>query len=537
VRYLQELNSRQRQAVEATDGPLLIIAGPGTGKTKTLASRILYLIDSGKAQARDILALTFTKKAAQEMAERVGKPEVTICTFHALCHQLLGGDEQFATEPERLAIIKSLPKPSNLKQLSTRELALLVSRAKNMADNRPDIIKLADAYSAALHERDLIDFDDLLLQARTLLQTPQAQKPLYSYILVDEFQDTNQLQYDLLQLIKSNNNLFVIGDPNQSIYAFRGASGTIFEQFKTDFPHAKEIDLTVNYRSAPPIVALANGIFADAPQLTAHSAAAGEVKAIEVLNEYSEAHWVVDSIQRAVGGTDMLQASGEAQCGLRDFAVLYRSRRAGITIQKYLAESGLPYQVVGEGSPYERPDVQELIGMLRTTHELKPDSPAPADIAASLAAQAGLESKEIHQFMSTLVRFTSLGAALAHLDSMAEQQFYDADADAITLLTIHAAKGLEFRRVFLVGTEEGILPHSKADEQEEKRLFYVAVTRAKEQLDILYATKRGGEPAVASHFITALPDKILPKTQDSHLSDDRRRLQKRHTKRAQTSLF
>jgi DNA helicase II / ATP-dependent DNA helicase PcrA len=538
VQYLDELNAEQRKAVEAGDGPLLIIAGPGTGKTRTLTTRILYLIESGKARSQDILALTFTKKAAGEMADRVGNRAVTICTFHALCHQLLGGEMQFASEPERLTVIKSLTKPASLKRMSTRELALLISRAKNMAEERLDVQRLAAAYTAALHDQGLTDFDDLLLQARDSLQAGATQKQTYTYILVDEFQDTNRLQYDILRLLQTNDNLFVIGDPNQSIYAFRGASGTIFEQFKTDFPQALEIDLTTNYRSASPIVSLANSIFADAPKLTAHSTAKGEIRAIELLNEYSEATWVVSEIQQALGGADMLQASaGEAKRGLRDFAVLYRSRKAGMIVQKYLADSGLPFQVVGEDSPYERPDVQQVIAMLRTTHNLKPDSIHPADIATALVQQAGLESREVHQFISTLVRFKTLADALAHLDAIADQQFYDPDAEAITLLTIHAAKGLEFPCVFLVGAEEGVLPHGKADEQEEKRLFYVAITRAKEQLDILHTTKRGGEPATVSHFITDVPDAILPKSKDPNLQGDRRRAQKRHAKRAQTSLF
>lgn len=532
------LNTEQQRAAKAGEGPLLIVAGPGTGKTKTLAARILFLVETGKALPTEILALTFTKKAAQEMAERVGNNGVAICTFHALCHQLLGTETTFVTEPERLAIIKALPKPASLKGVSTRELGLLISRVKNLADNRADVAKIADAYTAELQRRGLLDFDDLLLQARELLRNQPEKRPYYRYILVDEFQDTNMLQYELLQLLRNNDNLFVIGDPNQSIYAFRGASGTIFEQVQQDFPAATRITLLTNYRSSAKVVALSNALFADAPALHAHSHKPGQVRAVQVLNEYSEANWVVSEIQRAVGGADMLQAStDEAHRSLKDFAILYRNRKTATVVQKYIADSGLPFQVAGEGSPYERPDVQEVIAMLRTAHEQQVTKSAPADAARRLAEQAGLDSPEVHQFIGTLVRFASIPEALAHIESIAEEHFYDPAAEAITLLTIHASKGLEFSRIFLVGAEEGILPHKKSNEPEERRLFYVAITRAKDQLDILNTIRRAGEAATISRFVTALPPNILPRLKDPGLATDQRRAQKRQAKRAQTSLF
>ncbi|HSE60972.1 MAG TPA: ATP-dependent helicase [Candidatus Saccharimonadales bacterium] len=535
---MDTLNTQQQRAVEAGDGPLIIVAGPGTGKTKTLTARISYLISSGRAKPGDILALTFTKKAAQEMAERVGNPEVTLCTFHALCQRLLGGEHAFVMEPERLAIVKSLPRPAELKGVSVRELGLLISRVKNKVKESADVAKIAAAYTAELERRGLCDFDDLLLKARKLLQEEPAKRPSYRYILVDEFQDTNALQYEILQLIRGNDNVFVIGDPNQSIYAFRGASGTIFEQFERDFPDAARITLTTNYRSSPEVVAVSNVVFPGTAELRARSNVAGQVRAVEVLNEYSEANWVVSEIQRAVGGADMLQGSvDEAHHSLRDFAILYRNRKTATVVQKYIAESGLPFQIVGEGSPYERADIQELIGMLRAAHEQNVAKASPAAAAQRLAEQAGLDSKEVHQFLSTLVRFATLPEALTHLDRIAEDHFYDPAAEAVTLLTIHASKGLEFSRVFIVGVEEGTLPHKKADEQEERRLFYVAVTRAKEQLDILHARRRAGENATVSRFVGELPPSLLPRLTDPQLATDQRRAQKRHAKRAQISLF
>lgn len=572
-----ELNQEQQRAAEAGDGPVLIVAGPGTGKTKTLTARVAFLLRQGRARPEQVLALTFTKKAAEEMRLRLvqflgkGGDEVRalprVTTFHALCHELLGGTLRFATEPQRLQIIKQLPKLQQYKGLSSRELGLLISRAKNMAEDDPGLHKLVHAYNAALQELDLIDFDDLLVRVRDLLHNDAGVRARlqarFTHILVDEFQDTNRLQYELLQLLRATDNVFVIGDPRQSIYGFRGASGGIFEQFRTDFPQAASVTLHINYRSAPQIVAVGNALFADAPHLQPHITTTGKARAVEVLNEYSEAAWVLAEIQRAIGGGDMLQAVSDDDASLhrtlKDFAILYRSRSAAITMQKCIADSGLPYQIVGDGSPYEQPHVQAVIALLRSAHSGEPaqlqgftasqtkavqdllGQPAgllPHAFAEKIVALLGFESNpSLQHFIGTLVRFGTLAQAIHYFDDIAEAHFYDPNADAITLLTIHASKGLEFPHVFLVGAEEGILPHAKADESEEKRLFYVAVTRAKTRLDILHAKKRGGDIAGLSRFITALDPSILPRETDSNLATDQRRAVRRAAKRRQQTLF
>ncbi|MET0779754.1 MAG: ATP-dependent helicase [Candidatus Saccharimonadales bacterium] len=605
MQLLDELNDQQRAAAEAGDGPVLIIAGPGTGKTKTLTARIAYLLKTGKTKPSEILALTFTKKAAEEMSSRVAAllvsggsteaepdlkrrdprlagsdtarerppgtnsavPLPRVSTFHALCQELLGTEEPFVSEPARIQLIKGLSKPAALKGLSSRELGLLISRAKNMADDNADVAKITRAYDKALHGQGLRDFDDLLVQARDLLQDDTdvrtAMHDRYKYILVDEFQDTNKLQYELLQLLRGNDNLFVIGDPNQSIYGFRGASGSIFAQFVADFPGCARIMLTANYRSVPQVVALANSIFtADAP-LAAQTNQTGSVRAVQVLNEYSEANWVMTQIQRAIGGGDMLRAVSDddrsAHRTLRDFAILYRSRSAAATMQKIIDESGLPYQIVGEGSPYEQPEAQALIALLRaaatgdtpelegfTAHETHAvqdllaqyDGASPVKLAERLVSILGFErTASLRQFSNALVRFTDLRQAVAYFDMIAETHFYDPKADAITLLTIHAAKGLEFPYVFLLAAEEGILPHAKANEDEERRLFYVAVTRARDALVVTHGKNRGGQPAQLSRFAQGIARDILPKTVDPNLANDARRAQKRATKRSQQSLF
>lgn len=554
---MDTLNDEQRKAVLAGDGPVVIVAGPGTGKTKTLTARIIHLIESGRAKPQDILALTFTKKAAQEMAARVGRDGPTICTFHALCSSLLGNDHSFVTESDRTAIIKHLSKPSDFKGMGSRELGLLISRAKNAAEHSASLDSIVAAYNQRLTDRGQLDFDDLLLRARNLLRGNPQKRPHFTYILVDEFQDTNLLQYEVLQLLRNNNNLFIIGDPNQSIYGFRGASGSIFDTFLQDFPDAAHITLTANYRSVPSVVTLTNRIFMGGPKLQAMVQGDGTVRSIQFLNEYSEAHWVVGQIQQAIGGSDLQQATHhDAKSSLKDFAIVYRNRYVAGIIQKYIADSGLPYQIVGDGSPYEKTEVATLIALFRcmagqptpvegfTTiqvdtllQKIDPHLP-PEDLAQALVTAFALPAtQDITHVIGTFVRFTTVASVLTYIDDIAARGFYDASAEAVTLLTIHASKGLEFPHVFLVGAEDGVLPSANGDPNEERRLFYVAVTRAKQALDITSTTHRGKKQAVTSHFVTDLPDTVLPHAQDPNLAADRRRLQKRHAKKAQTSLF
>jgi len=579
---LEQLNDDQRRAVTAADGPLLIVAGPGTGKTKTLTARIAHIIADGRAKPQEILALTFTKKAAEEMRGRVAmllheknlkqrQGAATalpyISTFHALCNELLGGELNFATEPQRLALIKQLPKPSQFKGMTTRELGLLISRAKNMAEDEPALHKLVRLYDQGLQELGLLDYDDLLVRTRHLLQKDEVLRMTvqhrFSHILVDEFQDTNQLQYELLQLIRGHENLFVIGDPLQSIYGFRGASGSIFEQFRVDFPHAEAVTLAVNYRSAPQIVTLSNALFTGAPKLKPYAKRKGTARTVNVLNEYSEAAYVLGEIQKQIGGGDMLRAISDDDVSLhrtlKDFAIIYRSRAAANAMQKAVAESGLPYQIVGEGSPYERPEVQAILALLRgaekgetpqlegfTSGQAKavqellgnPKNIRPAAFAEKIITLLGFEpTASLQQFLGSLVRFNTIEEAVRHFDAIAETNFYDASADAITLLTIHASKGLEFPYVFLIAAEEGILPHEKAQVEEEKRLFYVAITRAKDELTTTNAAHRGGQPARQSRFISEIPASVLLRETDPNFATDQRRAQKRAAKRSQQTLF
>lgn len=577
---LDALNTEQRAAVEADDGPVVIIAGPGTGKTKTLTARIAYLVETGRAKPDEILALTFTNKAAREMQSRLAllmtsrliRP--TVLTFHGLAQRLLADqqrDQQLLGQNERDEVLRTVKKSHAVKR-PIRDMSLLISRYKNQLQPPEDsaIASLLAAYNAELAQRNRFDFDDMLLQLYTFLLQADP-KPKYRHILVDEFQDTNTLQYELLKQLNVTGNLFIIGDPLQSIYGFRGASASIFDRFLQDWPKHIHVTLTTNYRSSPEVVHAAAALFPNAPVLRPHRNEPGKVCVIDVLNEYSEADWVVEEIERQVGGSDMLRSSRHhGQDGhqtFKDFAVLYRTHAVARIVQRRLEASGIPYQVVGEGSPYEQPHIQTIISVIRYAagegdlptikghsasqikvllEPLTTPGSAITELVRQTIALLGLDAEKhatsLRQFTNTLVPFDGqpLSAYLAHLQRITEQEYYDPAADAVTLLTIHAAKGLEFSRVFLIATEEGSIPHtSKSAEtnvEEERRLFYVAMTRARDELYMLYARNRAGEQRQLSSFATELYD-VVERITDPSLADQKRKLERRHQKRAQTSLF
>lgn len=621
---LAGLNPAQAAAATARGGPLAIVAGPGTGKTKTLTARLAYLIGRGQVPPARILALTFTNKAAREMQVRSaallsGQPKHAhalaavapaphITTFHGLCYELLRiaghGKLQIISEPERMELLRGLRR-RGVAGLPLRELAGRISRLKNLPAGQKaqpidaETAELLHAYNAALHRRELCDFDDLLQRTHEMLigdsdfrSTTQTR---WQYILVDEFQDTNELQYQLLRLLAAHDNYFVIGDPLQSIYGFRGAAGDVFARFASDFPHVRRFTLTTNYRSAEPVVAVANTVFASAPQLTAASNAAGRAEVVQTLNEYREASWIVQTIEQDLGGTDFLrshqvhttvgQASAESRT-FADYAVLYRTHRVAQALKRAFASSGLPYQCVGEESPYSHKALRTAIAAMCAVvapAELSPSGArllkpfARKTLAEVAPAVASLPStrflahvadrlrlfgeddvsarRGFNQALAGLVRFDGLEPRdfLAAYFELSEQDYYDPRADAVTLLTIHAAKGLEFGHVFLVAAEDGVLPHSPPARRdkpaastpeltaarlaEEQRLFYVAVTRAREHLTILHASTRGGQPARVSPFVQAIDPQLLAHRRDADFAAQVRAQTRRAYKNAQIGLF
>lgn len=569
---LEGLNEAQRRAVEAPDGPVMIVAGPGTGKTKTLVARIAWLLETGRAAPEEILALTFTNKAAAEMRERLqgvlgANAGVRVGTFHAVGLEALGADARtFVTEAERLWIIRELPRPAGLEGLAARELALRISRYKNGGAGQDDeaVRRLAKSYDAALAERSLRDFDDVLTAWRDGLVNDGA-KAAWRYVLIDEFQDTSPVQYEIARLLEAH--LFVIGDPWQSIYGFRGAGVGMFDQFAADFPAHVAVKLEVNYRSQAAIVRLANEIRGGDP-LVGFWTQPGRARIIETLSAASEAELVLGEIERLLGGTDLGRVDGALEDGqyrFSDIAVIYRTHRAARAMVRRLAASGLPYQVVGGDGPYGQAPVRKVIEVLRAVGGDAATEPAglsnleveqlvvaaPADVAPSelvgwVAAALGIDDEDnrlaLLGLVAALVRFDAepdgRARAARYLAQLEDHEFYDPAAEAITLLTIHAAKGLEFPVVFVIGAHEGGLPHLRADGQndldEERRLFYVAVTRARERLEVVHARERDGQKVAASRFLDGLSAERLVDPMMARLS--RKRATNR-AKRAQGTLF
>lgn len=588
MKLLDGLNAQQIRAVTMADGPTVIVAGPGTGKTKTLTSRIAYLLQSG-VPADEIVALTFTNKAAAEMRERLtdliekgdqinaqkdGQNKIPIiATFHALAPRILPAtDKRIATDSERQAILTSIKKSLRLSG-SIRDIGLQLSRAKSSLTPVDSAIEpTLMAYNAALAARGLQDYDDVLLELYSALHSAGPNRR-FRHVLIDEFQDTNSVQYDIMRNLARTNSIFAIGDPLQSIYGFRGASAAIFERFVADFPEAQTIYLTTNYRSRPEIVRATNSLFPFATKLEAYQQEPGVARAMELLNEYREADWVVAEIERRIGGSTMLGGSAhhDADQGrtFRDFAVLYRTHAVAKTMQRALEASGLPYQVAGEGSPYEQPAVQKILRALQYICNDQDDI-TDAVIAGMSKAQAQYlldplrnfagqlpalvdaiietlaipdDTPTLQQFRNTLLAHANTLPAtyLAHVQSLREQAYYDPAAEAITLTTIHAAKGLEFSCVFVIACEEGILPHARDgkihDAEEERRLMYVATSRAREELYLLHTRRRGGQPCELSSFIRDLPGGAIARMVDPDMVAQQQALKRRQLKRAQGTLF
>ena len=620
-RWLERLNPEQRAAALYSGGPLAIIAGPGTGKTRTLTVRIAHLLQTGQAAPQSILAITFTNKAADEMAERLaalaGKETaaaVTVKTFHAFGAHLLctygaqiGLPENFVIldETDRSALLKrAFPKLSEratglcLERISTCKNQLQGPEEPSIAgevleeiEGRPYLATLYAGYEAALRAAQAVDFDDLILLSVHLLQTqPQvlaAVHDTYRWISVDEYQDVNLAQVRLLRLLTAGGaNLCVIGDPDQAIYGFRGADPRFFLSFSDDYPQAKQLRLSRSYRSPQSLLdaagqVLAANINGEALRLWSEYSEQVKIDVHPAATDKAEAEYIVHQVEQMVGGTSYFsidsgrvdERGATAERGFRDFAVLYRlNAQAGLLIEAF-DRSGIPYQVVGQASPYASKPVRELLACLWLLHNsasrlhldllLSAGRSAPSDEyldqVAQVAAEHGFQlavafedAAARHTFkaaqrprLAVLARGWSalagdvqdqpvtvllgraqqllaglhgenedapqspglklllqraipygarLGEFLAATALARAADAYDPRADRVTLSTLHAAKGLEFPVVFIVGCEEGLLPylppHGRADVEEERRLFYVGMTRPQQRLLLSHARSR-----------------------------------------------
>ncbi len=616
---LGDVNPEQRAAITHGEGPLLVVAGAGSGKTRVITRRVAHLVHEG-AHPYEIVALTFTNKAAREMRERVERlvaaPDLWVCTFHSFAARTLrrwgdrlGYTREFSiydTEDKR-GQLKRILKEKGIDDLRPAEVAQALSRKKNGMP-RPDqpgwraerISEVMRVYEERMLAANAMDFDDLLLNLLRLLEeSDEVRERLRArsrWMMVDEYQDTNTVQYRILrQLADGARSICATGDPDQSIYRWRGATIRNILDFERDFPGARVLTLDRNYRSTRAILAVANAVIRHnrdryEKDLRTDNDVGMPVREVRCQNEEDEARIVVRELR---AWTDSGRRHG-------DLAVFYRTNAQSRVVERVLAESGIPYRIVGAVEFFKRKEVKDVLAYVRLARN-------PRDVAAfrrilnvparGLGAktearllQASLEHgvpprellrdreglKEFARARKALVRFADL---LDRLDALpgddpgrflegvveetgyrgflgdevdrvenvdelisaaaeyaarepaggidgfleenalvSDQDDYDAGADVVTLMTVHAAKGLEFPCVAVTGLEEQLFPHAlsmdeEEEVEEERRLFYVATTRAREALLLLHARQRMRQgrplPCLPSRFLDEIPDELL----------------------------
>lgn len=551
-----ELDAEQRQAVEFGAGPCLIIAGPGAGKTRTLTHRIARLIRHRGVPAAHCLAITFTRRAADEMRSRLQTllPDVwehiPIFTFHSLGLSILrehwnaaGLQRGFriATAAQCLAILQ---KALDVSETQARRLLAAISHAKR-TQTLPGAARLAKAcetYQRELALRNLVDYDDLVaLAADVLGSQPDLRascRQCYPWIFIDEYQDVDEQQVRLIkQLAPADGNVCAIGDANQAIYGFRGGDVRFFERFQDDFPSARVVRLKRNYRSQPHIVTLSTQLMAQAgfgpASVSAHPAESHRIILHEAASEAAEAEFVVRTVEQLLGGhsffsIDSRRAAGAATdiLSFTDIAVLYRTEAQTPALVEALRRSGMPFQHRSHGPLIDHPGVAELVDALEqqwstgSLHEQLTAAVTSPGHDGEVDAVVAADRREAHDLLQSLATAcgNDLERFLAELALGTQVDTWDPRADRISLLTLHAAKGLEFPVVFIVGCEDGLLPlawgqHSQADLDEERRLFYVGMTRAKNRLYLCHARQRlwrGRVQALApSPFLDNLAEDVL----------------------------
>lgn len=596
---LEKLNEQQKEAVRHIDGPCLVIAGAGSGKTKVLTTRIAYLIEQGVSD-NNILAITFTNKAAKEMRERlnllVPDNHVFVGTFHSFGLKIirenvdsLGMDKSFSIidSDDVLSLIKRIMKDKDIdpKEISPYFVRSKISFIKNelLTDNDLDkyfntpaekkVIEIYHEYDNILHRNNSVDFDDLLALPVRLFKNNkdilEKYQEHYKYILIDEYQDTNEVQYKLSKLIGSKyKNIFVVGDANQSIYAFRGANFRNILNFEKDYSNARVIPLAQNYRSTTNILNAANSVIRNNKErkdMDLYSNLGEGVK-VKYLRSYDEKHeitLIVDEIKR-------LLSEGYKYS---DIAIFYRTNAQSRNVEEVMLKNNFPYKVFGSFYFYSRKEIKDLLCYLRLINNTNDDislrrvintpkrkigpkcieelenraklldismfdaiesgkelefknlirdlqndalnlsltelidvvldkSGLKKELEAEKTLESELRIENLMEFKSITASFeastgsVNLGDFLEEISLVADISEHQDNEDTITLMTLHSAKGLEFKVVFITGMEEGIFPHQNAflegDEgiEEERRLCYVGFTRAKERLYLTNAKKR-----------------------------------------------
>ena len=560
-------------AAATAEGPLLIIAGPGTGKTRTLTYRIAHQVTECGVPARQVLAITFTRRAAAELRDRLAvlcpgqDDQLTVTTFHGLGLRILREHHEAAGLPAAFGVADEAGRLRVAAEVagSERDGRKLIAW---LAEDPAGHLAQRQALRQALIARDLVDFDGLTERAAALLgahpAVAAALRDRWPQISVDEYQDIDAVQYGLIRAISRDGaGLTAIGDPDQSIYGFRGADVGIFGRFAADYPGATTVELTRNYRSDPVIVTAALQAIAPATLVPGRAAAArarpaaaepdpgdplAAITCHEAADEQAEAAWIAGTIDRLLGGTsfhslDSGRTDGHdhGKLGLADIAVLYRTDAQAGPLGQALTRAGLPFQKRSHDRLSRRPGVADIMRELRLLGSA-PGAGDGADVVRQLtgavralaAARGGdgegrsgdpsvLDIRTAGELLTPLAR--RCGADLERFRSEvslgAETDALDPRAEAITLLTLHGAKGLEFDVVFLAGCERGLLPLrlpgagplSPADSAEERRLLFVGMTRARGKLLLSCAARRsrhGAESAAGrSPFLAAIQPGLL----------------------------
>lgn len=658
---LESLNEKQREAVTAVEGPLLILAGAGSGKTKTITHRSAYLIREKGVRPEEILAVTFTNKAAGEMKHRIfrllGMPEPRyasvrgkvshrdpfVGTFHSLCVRILrqsigvlGRDRSFhifdASEQKKVMEEAMKELGLDLQQFKPRSFLAAVSSAKSELIDEADFSSLAQGYfeemtakAYVLYQKKLaknnaLDFDDILLYTVKLFSNTSAiveqYQSMFRYIMVDEYQDTNKAQYQLIRYLSDGHrNICVVGDDAQSIYRFRGADIRNILEFEKDYPDAKTVFLEQNYRSTQTILdaadhIIANNVHRKEKKLWTERGKGEAVFIYKAADELSEARFVSAEIENL---------RKKKHIAYSDAAVLYRTNAQSRSLEEKFLQDGIPYRIVGGIRFYDRKEIKDIVGYLRlwinpsdqlafervvnepkrgigkktiekwrfsaeklgvnmllvglpeyraslegirqgvkTTisqfcevmHDLGENIEMPfskflesvyrkTGYAAMLERENTSESKarkeNILELLSVAKRYDELPLREASHSFLEEVALFsdtdevDVSTQAVHCMTIHSAKGLEFPYVFIVGLEEGILPHSRSvmhpvDLEEERRLVYVGVTRAKRRIYLTYARQRllfGSVQAnPPSRFLEEIPKHLIEQSRDSEDVDE-----------------
>lgn len=631
MNLLEGLNESQREAVETTEGPVLILAGAGSGKTRVLTYRIANIIEKKLAYPEQILAVTFTNKAANEMKERINAllnnaNHIEWCgTFHSVCLKILRRDgKNIGINPafsiydstDSLSAVKEAMGNLNLsiKEFNPNAIRATISAAKNQLITSDQFrnstnnffyeiaAKVYTEYQKILKENQALDFDDLLMVTNQLFendrQTLEKYRDRFRYIHVDEYQDTNHAQYSIIKNLTSGN-ICVVGDDDQSIYGFRGANITNILNFEKDFPSTKVIKLEQNYRSTKKILEASNSIVClnknrHDKKMWTDNMDGEKIKIYLASDEDDEAHWIVRQINELTSGKSH---------GYDAIAILYRTNAQSRYLEEVLLKSAIPYKIVGSIRFYDRKEVKDILSYMRLIANPADDlslkriinvprrgignktleslvttarsiNKTPMQVLVNdlesidnakvrkfgeimrdlvkestmlslsefirflldrsgyleflddgtIESQARIENiQELISVASKYDHITESGEALERfLEDIAliENQSNDENPNSVTLMTVHSAKGLEFDNVFMVGMEEMLFPHSRSytdpkEMEEERRLAYVAVTRAKKALFITYAQSRKYFGKIQSNpvsrFVEDIPEKLKEK--------------------------